>query len=194
MQQYVFTVLLKWHLFFSSVFVRGKCLFFLFYLDFVRRSLFFLPLTFFPPLPFFSAAHLCFCRAYEPALGQIWQRFRPVRKNSRIIVTNLLVRNFWRWVWDSVGTVRVSWCWVRLTETRLLMKTWVLMISFHAVQAMLLPHLIVSSKPNVKVWRLALYLHYDSFEMECVVSVIVVLYWYARLLSLNKVCSQNVKD
>ena len=35
---------------------------------------------------------------------------------------------------------------------------------------------------------------YDSFEMEWVVSVVVVLYWYARFLSLNKVFSQNVKD
>ena len=30
--------------------------------------------------------------------------------------------------------------------------------------------------------------------MEWVVSVVAVLYWYARFLSLNKVCSQNMKD
>ena len=58
---------------------------------------------------------------------------------------------------------------------------------------MLLPQLIVSSKPNVMDLRLALYLHYDSFELEWVVSVVVILYWYAGFfsLSLNKVCSQK---
>ena len=41
---------------------------------------------------------------------------------------------------------------------------------------------------------LAFYFLYDSFEMEWVISIVVVLCWHAHFLSLNKVCRHNVKD
>lgn len=81
------TELLKGHLFFISFFVRDKCL---------SLFLFFFLSWFCPPLTFsatyfFSAAHFFLCRAYEPALGRIWQLLRPV-KVINCVRQNLMLR------------------------------------------------------------------------------------------------------